>query len=402
RVVNPPPPPPPAPPSRPSDLSPWSASQASLADSMQKDSGEESNEDGDEDLLAAASEWASAQDDDDAIDKTGSATKAGRSKESVGETDRKVNRALHNPTSQKFSLHLTKVPYEATQTEIRFAFGEFGCHVTSVRLVYDRDQKSGEKHFRGVAFVDLADEKSFERGLELHNTTFLGNRKVNVRPTRTKSELSEIVRRTEEKVANLIARSKEKAQKKEIDQDAQHSEDAKDEGKSKKSKKNKKRKKRDRIDEDGCHQEEVAPTKKPKRKDPSKGTEYSNESDQPKEKRLGSTESNRDGKKTKKRRKSRSSDIPESDNEPPKPTDQTHGQKAKKKKKKSAGGSAPTKDTPTESPKVDTLQTETGSNAKRVAKKNAGGSPVKLTKKQRAKKAAVIRMMKLKGKKGQK
>lgn len=112
-----------------------------------------------------------------------------------------------------YSLHLTKIPFDATQSSIRFAFGEKGCHTTSVRLVYDTDQKSGDRHFRGVAFVDLSDEASFNKGLKLHNTPFLGKgKKVNVRPTRTKTELSQIVKRTEEKVADLIAKSKKRKQ----------------------------------------------------------------------------------------------------------------------------------------------------------------------------------------------
>mmetsp|Transcript_14696 Transcript_14696/g.30888 ORF Transcript_14696/g.30888 Transcript_14696/m.30888 type:complete len:411 (-) Transcript_14696:83-1315(-) len=126
--------------------------------------------------------------------------------------------SLQLATPQKFSLHLTKIPYTATQSTIRFAFLQKGCHVTSIRLVYDTNQSTGEKHFRGVAFVDLADEISFQKGLEFHQTAFLGGgRKVNVRVTKSKGELSEIVKRTEQKVADLIARSKEKKEKEKSD-----------------------------------------------------------------------------------------------------------------------------------------------------------------------------------------
>jgi hypothetical protein len=116
--------------------------------------------------------------------------------------------------------------------------------VTSVRLVYDRDQKTGERHFRGVAFVDLADEQSYKLGLEFHNKSFLGKgRRVNVRPTRTKSELSDIVRRTEEKVATLIARSKEVAQTKKRGRDDDTSRlEVKDAGSDKSKKKQKRNK----------------------------------------------------------------------------------------------------------------------------------------------------------------
>ena len=181
--------------------------------SAARDCGEDED---DEELLVAASAWASSQ-NDDAEDE-----EEGNNVDSTDHSDKTSSQPRHNSSlrPQTYSLHLTRVPYEATQSEIRCSFIEKGCHVTSVRLVYDRDYKTGERNFRGVAFVDLADDKSFKRGLELNKTAFLGKgRKVNVRPTRTKNELSEIVRRTEEKVANLIARSKESAQTKNRESD---------------------------------------------------------------------------------------------------------------------------------------------------------------------------------------
>lgn len=183
--------------------------------SAARDCGEDED---DEELLVAASAWASSQ-NDDAEDEEGNNNLDSTDHSTAYKTS---SQPLHNSSlqPQTYSLHLTRVPYEATQSEIRCSFIEKGCHVTSVRLVYDRDYKTGERNFRGVAFVDLADDKSFKRGLELNKTAFLGKgRKVNVRPTRTKNELSEIVRRTEEKVANLIARSKESAQTKKIESD---------------------------------------------------------------------------------------------------------------------------------------------------------------------------------------
>jgi len=191
-------------------------------------------EDDDELLMAAAGQWAASAPDDSGEDDSSPKTKK-KSKQSKKSKKQKKEKKRDKPkegsdtsaakvveqapvnteqntTREVFSLHLTKVPYEATQTDIRCAFGEKGCDVTSVRLVYDHNSSSGERHFRGVAFVDLADEASFQKGLELHGTKFLGNRhKVNVRPTKSKGELSEIVRKTQEKVAVLIARSKEKA-----------------------------------------------------------------------------------------------------------------------------------------------------------------------------------------------
>jgi len=191
--------------------------------------------DADAAVLMAAAAWASDQDED--VEPEASKKKKKRSKKS---TKRKRDAAAiekdaeatedveskrrsstvdtcgatnppHTSPPKAFSLHLTKVPFEVAQGDIRLAFGKRGCNVCDVRLVYDRDQSTGARHFRGVAFVDVMDEKSLQRGLELHNTPFLGRgRRVCVRPTRTKGELSEIVKRTEGKVAKLIARSKEK------------------------------------------------------------------------------------------------------------------------------------------------------------------------------------------------
>ncbi|KAL7525178.1 hypothetical protein ACHAXR_000893, partial [Thalassiosira sp. AJA248-18] len=257
---------------------------------------EESDGDEDDELLMAASAWASTQNEDSqevndsAVPASPKKSKSTKNKGSANLTTEQVksgssskyntnSKPLHNTIpQQKFSLHLTKVPYDASQGDIRFAFGEKGCHVTSVRLVYDRDQKTGEKHFRGVAFVDLADEKSFKRGLEFNHRAFLGKgRKVNVRPTRTKSELSEIVRRTEEKVANLIARSKE-SNKRERDDDNDgskntHHDKDNDSGSNKKRKKEKKRK----ISDDGSdsHKKDT-PASKPKIGDTQEATGKSN------------------------------------------------------------------------------------------------------------------------------
>ncbi|KAL7473885.1 hypothetical protein ACHAXS_014379 [Conticribra weissflogii] len=217
---------------------------------------ESDEEEDDAFLMEAAEQWATQTHDEneDEVDNKGSKnSEDGASKESVSEQKKKKKKKSKTPlkvekvlktegsaqtkrhekqsttspentsplkltTPQTFSLHLTKIPYTTTQSIIRFAFLQKGCHVTSIRLVYDTNQSTGEKHFRGVAFVDLADEISFQKGLEFHQTAFLGGgRKVNVRVTRSKGELSEIVKRTEQKVADLIARSKEKKEKEKSD-----------------------------------------------------------------------------------------------------------------------------------------------------------------------------------------
>jgi hypothetical protein len=106
-----------------------------------------------------------------------------------------------------FSLHITQLPKKATVSEVWSAFENASgdkkkkALVTSVRFVYDRDHSTGEQNFRGVAFVDLKDELSYNAALKLHETKFKG-RTMYVRPTRTKSELEEIVRQTKERVGS--------------------------------------------------------------------------------------------------------------------------------------------------------------------------------------------------------
>lgn len=197
-------------------------------------SSKESDEDDDNELLTAASAWASstAQDgDDNFVDDDAPSSRKRKTNKEIGDAAAGLKIDSKNITSYVsniqttnrsslsqsiYSLHLKNVPYDASQGDVRFAFAEKGCNVTSVRLVYDRDQSTGDRNFRGVVFIDFADEKSYCLGLkEFHNKSFLGKgRRISVRPTRTKSELSDIVRRTEEKVATLIARSKEVAQSK--------------------------------------------------------------------------------------------------------------------------------------------------------------------------------------------
>ena len=206
--------------------------------------------------------------------------------------------------------------------------------------MYDRDQKTGEKHFRGVAFVDLADEKSYKRGLEFHNKPFLGSgRKVNVRPTRTKNELSEIVRKTEEKVATLIARSKENAQ-----------------------------------------------TKKRERGEDDSGTEGSSKNVQHEGNGRNSN------KKRKKNKKSKSSDG--SDNKALDGTSLASSAKSKSNMSDTAKGTSKGEKDGKRKPNP---KSNIKKRVKSEKKKNADGTSIKLTKKQRAKKAAVIRMMKFKG-----
>ena len=72
--------------------------------------------------------------------------------------------SAQSPSSQlpaSYSLHLTQLPYDATELDIRRMFSENGItsmSIHSVRMVYDHDVHTGRKTvFRGVAFADMKD-----------------------------------------------------------------------------------------------------------------------------------------------------------------------------------------------------------------------------------------------------
>jgi hypothetical protein len=147
-----------------------------------------------------------------------------------------------NAKNNSFSLHITNLPYTAQKETICSIFTKHGCRVTSTRLVFNyhnknrmntKSDKSNPKTngFTGVAFVDLADKKSFQKGLELNRLRWSHlvedskkqvkgntndkkkkknidkdidisyNGRINVRPTRTPEELAQIVNNTKEKLA---------------------------------------------------------------------------------------------------------------------------------------------------------------------------------------------------------
>jgi hypothetical protein len=91
-------------------------------------------------------------------------------------------------------------------------------------MVYDRSSATTRRTFRGVAFVDVADEASFETALKHCHKSLLvlgsssrcsNKRKINVRPVRTKQELAEIVQHTKQKVAETIRTEKAKKRSRE-------------------------------------------------------------------------------------------------------------------------------------------------------------------------------------------
>jgi len=140
-------------------------------------------EEDDDELLAAAAAWAG---DDEGETPT---------------TDGVVPR--------KLSLHITQLPYDANELDLRQLFMEQDCAITSIRLVYDRDLEGRKTVFRGVAFVDFADQGSYDRARKLHHRTSIRGRKLNIRPCRSREELAEIVARTELLVREKIRKQKE-------------------------------------------------------------------------------------------------------------------------------------------------------------------------------------------------
>lgn len=143
----------------------------------------------DDELLAAAAAWAQHE-------------------PLAGATPDRSNDHVTAPAPRSFSLHITQLPFDANDLDIRQLFAEKGCIITSIRLVYDKDEQGRNALFRGVAFVDLLDEASYEIALKLNRSRVRG-RKLNIRPTRSKQELADIVTRTQELVKAKIQKQRD-------------------------------------------------------------------------------------------------------------------------------------------------------------------------------------------------
>ena len=100
-------------------------------------------------------------------------------------------RSKRNP----LSVHVTQLSYDATREQIAAYFEAAGCSVKSCRLVVQGGKS------KGVAFVDLDDQASMNKGMRLHRTMFMG-RRVNVRKTLAPEELQKIVEAREKKLAD--------------------------------------------------------------------------------------------------------------------------------------------------------------------------------------------------------
>ena len=173
----------------------------------------------DDEMLAAAALWAGGGGDDSDSDggsqsSPTSPASAEAAKPSTKPTPQSSNKKAKNkatpnnsaedewltPDSVTYSVHITQLPYEATVREVREVFEKSGCTITSTRFVYGRDTRKGhsEQSFRGVAFCDFPDKRSFDNALKLHMTQFPGHgRRMNVRPTKTHKELADIVEKRE-------------------------------------------------------------------------------------------------------------------------------------------------------------------------------------------------------------
>lgn len=140
--------------------------------------------DSDDELLAAAAMWA-GDEGDSAEEEPAAAT----------------NRL---PTPQNLSLHITQLPYDSTEFDLRKLFAEQGCSITSIRLVYDHDTEGRKTVFRGVAFCDFLDVTSYHNALKLHHKSSIRGRKLNIRPCKSREELAAIVARTQDLVREKI------------------------------------------------------------------------------------------------------------------------------------------------------------------------------------------------------
>lgn len=148
---------------------------------------QDNNDDGDDsddELLAAAAMWAGDEGD------------------SAEEEPTAVTNQLSTP--QNLSLHITQLPYDSTEFDLRKLFAEQGCSITSIRLVYDHDTEGRKTVFRGVAFCDFLDVTSYHNALKLHHKSSIRGRKLNIRPCKSKEELAAIVARTQDLVREKI------------------------------------------------------------------------------------------------------------------------------------------------------------------------------------------------------
>jgi len=155
---------------------------------------EEDEEEDEDELLATAANWAEQESDFSEEAKPSSGGEEEGSDRASKRQKRAPETATENIIDDKkkkndFSLHITQLPYDTTDYDIRDFFIKKGCLLKSVRLVYSSDKnkatgvKKGSKEpvgpkFSGVCFIDCLDEASYNIALGLHRTSFGGRRYV--------------------------------------------------------------------------------------------------------------------------------------------------------------------------------------------------------------------------------
>lgn len=86
----------------------------------------------------------------------------------------------------KCTLFINQLNTNTTKDELRSYFSSSGCVVLDCRIVYKNHESTG------VAYIDVADEASMEKGLALHHLTFSGT-KLQIRRHVGRSELLKLV-----------------------------------------------------------------------------------------------------------------------------------------------------------------------------------------------------------------
>ena len=164
-------------------------------------------------LVSMVTTWVKDDDDDDADYNEVHEPVTKKTRRQIDNGRVESRSSAEQPAEPVYSVHLTQIPYAATDMEIRQHFFAKGVSIKSLRMVYDRGV-DGRRQFRGVAFCDLTDEASYRLSLSLHKSVLMG-RKINVRPTKSKEELTDIVAATSRKVAAKIRKYKDEKDAKE-------------------------------------------------------------------------------------------------------------------------------------------------------------------------------------------
>lgn len=177
--------------------------------------------DSDDEMLLMASKWAKQKEDE--LQTVGSKREPASHATTPYYPSNFTTSIKENNT---YSLHVTNLPYNAAKPEIMRYFMKIGCEISSTRLVYnhhvsrgDRDTKKllPKSGFTGVAFIDFVNEESYNKALEMDKEYWIDEndnskdqgkkdgrgwrrRRINVRPTKTKEELAQIVENTKQRL----------------------------------------------------------------------------------------------------------------------------------------------------------------------------------------------------------